>query len=205
MTKVPWCTKGQQSQGTVFVATYPGQCTSADQFQSTQVGFIAQLKGKLPPNDTNMAPSLLVIFTIAVCLLHDRLIFCANAQGKTSVQTVCKQMRRQNLPLSLQQQPFCQQCLQTACRATTANTQLLWLLNLDTGLVSPQFHCRYDDFFETISFNKLETIMSSNLQILAGLVRSDKSPTVKQVLQRARPSQPIAHDINLLVPNQTPA
>ncbi len=47
MTKVPWCTKGQQSQGTVFVATYPGQCTSVDQFQSTQVGFIAQLKGKL--------------------------------------------------------------------------------------------------------------------------------------------------------------
>ncbi len=46
MTKVPWRTKGQQNQGTVFVATYPGQCTSVDQFQSTQVGFIAQLKGK---------------------------------------------------------------------------------------------------------------------------------------------------------------
>jgi hypothetical protein len=43
------------------------------------------------------------------------------------------------------------------------------VLNLDTGLVSPQFHCRYDDFFETISFNKPETMMSSNWQILAGL------------------------------------
>ena len=47
MTKVPWRTKGQQNKGTVFIATYPGQCTSTDQFQSTQVGFVAQLKGKL--------------------------------------------------------------------------------------------------------------------------------------------------------------
>ncbi|KAL7477391.1 hypothetical protein ACHAW6_003196, partial [Cyclotella cf. meneghiniana] len=46
MTKVPWRTKGQ-NQSNVFVATYPGQCTSVDQFQSSQAGFVAQLKGKL--------------------------------------------------------------------------------------------------------------------------------------------------------------
>ncbi|KAL7477494.1 hypothetical protein ACHAW6_003302 [Cyclotella cf. meneghiniana] len=44
MTKVPWQTKGQ-NQGQVFTTTYPGQCTSVD--QSSQVGFVAQLKGKL--------------------------------------------------------------------------------------------------------------------------------------------------------------
>ncbi len=47
--------------------------------------------------------------------------------------------------------------------------------------------------------------MSSNWQILAGLIKPDNTPTVEQVLQRARPSQPMAHDTNLLVPNQDPA
>ncbi|KAL7474710.1 hypothetical protein ACHAW6_000669, partial [Cyclotella cf. meneghiniana] len=94
---------------------------------------------------------------IALCLLHDRPIFCTN------------------------------------------------VLNLDTGLVSLQFHRRYDDFFETISFNKPETKVSSNWHVFAGLVRPDKTPTVEQVLRRTRPSQPIADDTNLLVPNQNPA
>ncbi|KAL7482998.1 hypothetical protein ACHAW6_008638 [Cyclotella cf. meneghiniana] len=34
------------------------------------------------------------------------------------------------------------------------------VLSLDTGLVSPQCHCRYDDLFKTISLNKLETIVT---------------------------------------------
>ena len=46
MTRVPWKSKGQQIQH-VFVATKPGQCVSVDQMISTQVGFVAQLKGKL--------------------------------------------------------------------------------------------------------------------------------------------------------------
>jgi len=45
MTKVPW--RGKENAGQVFVATRPGQCVSADQMISTQVGFIAQLKGSL--------------------------------------------------------------------------------------------------------------------------------------------------------------
>ena len=47
------------------------------------------------------------------------------------------------------------------------------ILNLDTGLFSPQFHCRYDDFFETTSLNKPDTMTSSNWQVLAGLERPD--------------------------------
>ncbi|KAL7489274.1 hypothetical protein ACHAW6_014851 [Cyclotella cf. meneghiniana] len=61
------------------------------------------------------------------------------------------------------------------------------VLNLDTGLVSLQFYCRYDAFFETISFNKLETMMSLNWQNLAHLERLDRTPMVEQVLQGARP------------------
>ncbi len=45
MTKVPW--RGRETSSKVFVATKAGQCVSVDQMISTQVGFIAQLKGTL--------------------------------------------------------------------------------------------------------------------------------------------------------------
>ena len=47
MTKVPWRTKGNESGKQVFKATRPGQVVSVDQMISTQLGFVAQLKGKL--------------------------------------------------------------------------------------------------------------------------------------------------------------
>ena len=45
MTKVPW--RGKEAAKTLFKATKPGQCVSVDQMISTQVGFFAQLKGRL--------------------------------------------------------------------------------------------------------------------------------------------------------------
>ena len=47
MTKVPWRGKEGDSSHTVFEATAPVQIVSVDQMISTQVGFIAQLKGSL--------------------------------------------------------------------------------------------------------------------------------------------------------------
>ncbi len=47
MTKVPWQGKEGESDHKVFVATKHGQIVSVDQMISTQVGFIAQLKGGL--------------------------------------------------------------------------------------------------------------------------------------------------------------
>ncbi|KAL7483433.1 hypothetical protein ACHAW6_009085 [Cyclotella cf. meneghiniana] len=44
MTKVLWCTTSEH-QSKVFAATYPGQCTSVDQFQSSQADFLTKLKG----------------------------------------------------------------------------------------------------------------------------------------------------------------
>eukprot|EP00970_Alexandrium_tamarense_P018045 scaffold13311_cov105-Alexandrium_tamarense.AAC.1 len=46
MTKVPWRAKGKQDT-TIFSATKAGQVVSVDQMISTQVGFVAQLKGRL--------------------------------------------------------------------------------------------------------------------------------------------------------------
>ena len=47
MTKIPWRGKESKSSHEVFVATKPGECVSVDQMVSTQVGFYAQMTGKL--------------------------------------------------------------------------------------------------------------------------------------------------------------
>jgi hypothetical protein len=47
MTKIPWRGKETKSSHEVFVATKPGECVSIDQMTSTELGFVAQLKGKL--------------------------------------------------------------------------------------------------------------------------------------------------------------
>ena len=47
MTKLPWQGKESKSDYQVFIATKPDKCLSADQMESLQVRFFAQLKGKL--------------------------------------------------------------------------------------------------------------------------------------------------------------
>ena len=47
MTKVPWRGKETKASRKVFIATKPGECISVDQMASTEVGFYAQMKGKL--------------------------------------------------------------------------------------------------------------------------------------------------------------
>ena len=47
MTRLPWQDKEGKQTHQVFVATKPGECVSVDQMESSQVGFFAQLKGKL--------------------------------------------------------------------------------------------------------------------------------------------------------------
>ncbi|KAL7481330.1 hypothetical protein ACHAW6_007014 [Cyclotella cf. meneghiniana] len=148
-----------------------------DQFQSTQVGFIAQLKGKLTTQWYQYGTVFINHFSLLryVCFMTDQ----SSAQMLKAKQAY--EQLASKLGLNLGPSPH------HAC-----NVNLV--LNLDTGLVSPQFDCQFDDFFETISLNKPETTMSSNWQIFAGLERPDKTPTVKQGLQSARPPQHVAHD-----------
>jgi hypothetical protein len=47
MTKIPWCGTESKSSHKVFGATKPGEMVSVNQMVSTEVGFFAQLKGKL--------------------------------------------------------------------------------------------------------------------------------------------------------------
>ena len=44
------------------------------------------------------------------------------------------------------------------------------VLNLATGLVSPQFHCNFDDFFETTTLGQTDITIASIWQRLAGFV-----------------------------------
>ena len=59
------------------------------------------------------------------------------------------------------------------------------VLNLNTGLISPQFHCRYDDFFETTQHSERDIVTSANWKQLAGFTKYDGTPTVQDRLSSA--------------------
>jgi hypothetical protein len=60
------------------------------------------------------------------------------------------------------------------------------VLNLSTGLVSPQFHCKFDDFFKTTKYGAPDLAMSGAWKVLAGFNRAvavnnpNSSPTLAQ-------------------------
>ena len=45
------------------------------------------------------------------------------------------------------------------------------IMNLETGLVSPQYHCHYDDMFETTTGTQARSIPRSKWQIKAGFIK----------------------------------
>jgi hypothetical protein len=53
------------------------------------------------------------------------------------------------------------------------------ILNLHTGCVSPQFHCRFDDFFETVKHGGPDVCIPSVWQQLAGLVTATQRPSME--------------------------
>ena len=65
------------------------------------------------------------------------------------------------------------------------------VLNLSTGLVSPQFHCKFDDFFETTKYGAPDIAVSSTLHVLAGFKHVPAVKTTNQsstLAQRKTPS-----------------
>ena len=297
MTKVPWKGKGQQTHQ-IFVATKPGQCVSVDQMISTQVGFVAQLKGKLTTQryraatifvdhysrlryihlmhslsseETMAAKRAFEIFAHqhGVRILHyhadngrfadnafksaceqanQQLTFCGvnahfqNGIAERAIRDLTENARKQLLharqrwpaAVHLSLWPY---ALRSACQlhnnlpvmpdgssrlemfsgirvgmrmkdihtfgcpVFALQTQLAtggslprWsprarlglnlgqspsharnvslVLSLTTGLVSPQYHCTYDDFFETTKYGVPDTSVSSIWQQLAGLLKA---------------------------------
>jgi len=59
------------------------------------------------------------------------------------------------------------------------------VLNLNTGLVSPQFHRRYNDFFETTKHSERDILTSSSWKQLAGFTKYDGTSTMQDRLSSA--------------------
>ena len=53
------------------------------------------------------------------------------------------------------------------------------ILNLHTGCVSPQFHCRFDNFFETVKHGGPNVSIPSVWQQLAGLITATQRPCME--------------------------
>ena len=53
------------------------------------------------------------------------------------------------------------------------------ILNLYMGCVSPQFHCRFDDFYETVKHGGPDVSVPSIWQQLAGLVTATQRPSME--------------------------
>jgi hypothetical protein len=51
------------------------------------------------------------------------------------------------------------------------------VLNLSTGLVLPQYHCRFDNFFETTKYGRPNVSVSSTWQQLARLGHANEIPS----------------------------
>ena len=54
------------------------------------------------------------------------------------------------------------------------------VLSLMTGLVLPQCHCCFDDFFKTTHHNKPNIMTSATWKQLAGLHHTDNTPTARE-------------------------
>ncbi len=67
MTKIPWHGKETKASHKVFTATKPGECISVGQMVSTEVGFFAQIKGKL--NKKRYSCATIFLTTTAACAL----------------------------------------------------------------------------------------------------------------------------------------
>jgi hypothetical protein len=52
------------------------------------------------------------------------------------------------------------------------------VLSLTTGVVSPQFHVRFDDFFETCKYGVADAGLSSTWQRLAGFKQGNNEPVL---------------------------
>jgi len=54
------------------------------------------------------------------------------------------------------------------------------VLNPHTGCVSPQFHCLFDDFFETVRHSGPDVSIPMTWQQLSGLVCADNTPSMEE-------------------------
>ena len=74
------------------------------------------------------------------------------------------------------------------------------VLNIPTGLVSPQYHVRHDEFLETTCYSRTDIVIPSTWQQLAGLVRSngDNSLEMNDVVQQGNEGHMPEASVNVI-------
>ncbi len=78
------------------------------------------------------------------------------------------------------------------------------VLNLHTGCVSPQYHCQFDDFFETVRHGGLEVSIPSAWQQLSGLTMMAQIPSMEHHDEVPHPSKHMQFGNNPVVRSQEP-
>ncbi len=63
------------------------------------------------------------------------------------------------------------------------------VLNLHMGCVSPQYHCRFDDFFQTVRHGRPDVSVPSAWQQLSGLTAMMQTPSMEHHNEVPQPSQ----------------
>jgi hypothetical protein len=74
------------------------------------------------------------------------------------------------------------------------------VLNLHTGCVSPQYHCRFENFFETVKHRGPDNSVPMALQQLSGLTIMTKTPSMEHHDKAPSPSQRMQFGITMVVP-----
>jgi hypothetical protein len=135
MTKLPWQGKETKADHEVFVPTKPGECVLVEQMTSTEVGFFAQLKGKLTKKRYKCATVFVDHFS-RLRFVHLQLNDKSNGR-QACLRAVHGKTWSQDPTLPLQQRTLPRQCLPTSMSRSKATTHLLW-----GQRPLPKWHCR---------------------------------------------------------------
>jgi hypothetical protein len=76
------------------------------------------------------------------------------------------------------------------------------VLNLHTGFVSPQYHCRFDDFFETVRHRGPDVSVPTAWQQQSGLTVLTQTPSMEYHDEVPRPSEHMQFGSNPIAPTQ---
>jgi hypothetical protein len=77
------------------------------------------------------------------------------------------------------------------------------VLSLATGLVSPQFHVRFNDFFETCKYGVIDGGLASTWQRLAGFKRKSSNEPVLHTSDGLLGQSPILHPSVHAIPHDS--
>jgi hypothetical protein len=150
-TRKPWRGKGKRYiQKHLKKTPHPGEVVSVDQLESSMPGFIGLMTGKL-------ANQRIVASTVYVDHASD---LKKELQDHKKIR---KWSDRTRIGINLGY-------------SSRHVLSVSLILNLQTGLVSPQYHCQYDDLFETTMGTQARSIPTSQWQYEAGFT-SDRPGT----------------------------